>query len=206
MIMKHTFSLKVTQQNMALVRLSRTLRMSTEATREPWYKEGISFSCTMCGNCCSGSPGSVRFTKSEAEVMARKLEVSTAFFEEKYARVETDGESRWLELKEVPSPPRKYDDGLVVQAGLDCIFLDRKTVPGKALCGLYEARPFQCRSWPFWPEIVDTEDDWKEASQGAEGCPGLGKGSVKYTMEEIQEQVRLTEEYRDELDEAARKC
>eukprot|EP00961_Rhodomonas_salina_P046921 629705-Rhodomonas_salina.2 len=23
---------------------------------------------------------------------------------------------------------------------------------GKAICSLYEARPKQCRTWPFWPE------------------------------------------------------
>ena len=167
---------------------------------EPWYKDGLNFKCTMCGNCCSGSPGSVRFSEKEAEVMADKLDISMPYFYEKYTRKETEGEWTWLELKEVPSPPVEYEDGLIVQSGLDCIFLDRNTIPGKAVCSLYDARPLQCRSWPFWAEVVSTEHNWNDASKGSEGCPGLGKGAVRYTVDEIEEQVQLTEEYRDALD------
>ena len=184
------------------MRRGGVLRGHMMSSEEPWYKKegGLSFSCTMCGNCCSGSPGSVRFTESEAESMAAKLDVSTTYFYDKYARREVEGEFSWLELKEVPTPAVEHPDGLTIQSGLDCIFLDREAIPGKAVCSLYDARPLQCRSWPFWSEIVESEDDWIKASQGAEGCPGLGKG-VKYSVDEIQESVRVTEEYRDELDE-----
>ena len=27
----------------------------------PWYADGLSFECTMCGNCCTGPPGAVWF-------------------------------------------------------------------------------------------------------------------------------------------------
>ena len=45
-------------------------------TNSIWYNKGLSFSCTMCGQCCSGSSGSVRFSEIEAENIAEKLGIS----------------------------------------------------------------------------------------------------------------------------------
>jgi hypothetical protein len=42
-------------------------------------------------------------------------------------------------------------------------------------CGIYEARPTQCRTWPFWPEIMDAKA-WKK--DVVEFCPGVGKGAL----------------------------
>ena len=39
---------------------------------------------------------------------------------------------------------------------------------GKALCKLYQARPTQCRTWPFWQEVVESAETWDQA---ANGCP-----------------------------------
>ena len=33
-----------------------------------------------------------------------------------------------------------------------CIFLDKKK------CSVYEARPIQCRTWPFWKENMNTKE------------------------------------------------
>jgi hypothetical protein len=40
---------------------------STGASKsvDPWYKDGLKFSCTMCGHCCSGQHGSVKFDEDE---------------------------------------------------------------------------------------------------------------------------------------------
>jgi uncharacterized protein len=59
--------------------------------------------------------------------------------------------------------------------GYDCIFLDRETVPGKAVCGVYESRPSQCRTWPFWPENLRSPEAWARAGTK---CPGLNEGKL----------------------------
>ena len=112
-----------------------------------WYQDGLRFSCTMCGNCCSGRRGSVQFDEAEAEAMAAKLEVDLATFYAQFTR------KKGSELKETKAG----------RHGWDCIMLDRVSQPGKALCRLYEARPRQCRTWPFWAEVVESPDTWADA-------------------------------------------
>src|SRR5688500_1701558 len=34
-------------------------------TDAPWFADGLSFTCTACGNCCTGGPGFVWITKEE---------------------------------------------------------------------------------------------------------------------------------------------
>lgn len=57
--------------------------------------------------------------------------------------------------------------------GYDCVFLDRDSVPGKAICSVYEARPMQCRTWPFWPENLRSRQAWERAGRS---CPGINTG------------------------------
>lgn len=52
---------------------------------------------------------------------------------------------------------------------------------------MYSARPVQCRTWPFWPENVETPEDWKHITQI---CPGSGQGRV-YRAEEIIEFIEM---------------
>ena len=58
----------------------------------------------------------------------------------------------------------------------DCIFLTEKG------CSVYEGRPGQCRTYPFWSSIVEDKAAW-EAEMTS--CPGMGIGKV-YTKEEIE--------------------
>mmetsp|Transcript_17621 Transcript_17621/g.16963 ORF Transcript_17621/g.16963 Transcript_17621/m.16963 type:complete len:205 (-) Transcript_17621:394-1008(-) len=141
--------------------------MSEEQPKE-WFSKGLSFSCSMCGNCCSGSSGSVRFSEAEAEGMASQVNMKTDDFYAKFTRRQGRGSKTYYELKEV-----RQDDG-----SMDCIFLDRLKITGKAICSINTAKPMQCKTWPFWPEILETEKTWNDAKKGAEGCPGLGKGTV----------------------------
>ncbi len=100
-----------------------------------WYKAGLSFSCTQCGNCCTGPPGAVWFTDEEGVAMAQKLKISLEDFYGRYAR---KIQNRWSLTENVISG--KYD----------CVFLDSGS--GKAKCALSEARPSQCSTWPIWTE------------------------------------------------------
>lgn len=58
-------------------------------------------------------------------------------------------------------------------------------------CSVYEDRPTQCRTFPFWPENIDPKS-WKKLS---EFCPGIDQGEhiqVKAVMtEQIQADVEL---------------
>ena len=66
----------------------------------------------------------------------------------------------------------------------DCIFLDRRSQPGRALCRVYQARPHQCRTWPFWPEMTRSAAAWNRVRQ-ATPCPGMDHGKL-YPAEQIR--------------------
>ena len=142
--------------------------MSAEPAPE-WYADGLRFECTMCGNCCTGPPGAVWFDDEEGAAMAARIGVDRRVFYREYARREGD---RWS-LRETPT-----------KFGLDCIFLDRTTVPGKAVCGVYETRPRQCRTWPFWPENLRSAATWREVKR-VTPCPGMDRGRL-VPVEEIR--------------------
>jgi Fe-S-cluster containining protein len=94
--------------------------------------------------------------------MAEEMSMTVSDFEAEFTR--KVGRARSL---------TEYDNG-------DCVLLDRDT----RKCSVYEARPIQCRTWPFWDSTLDKKKSWKET---CEVCPGAGKGRV-YTLEQIEEQ------------------
>lgn len=42
-------------------------------------------------------------------------------------------------------------------------------------CSIHQVKPTQCRLYPFWPELVETGNAWREE---AKSCPGIGKGDL----------------------------
>jgi len=125
---------------------------------DEWYAQGLRFECTGCGDCCTGPPGYVHFSDDEAQAMADVVGLTVEQFRKAYARKTAFGWS----LRE-----RKTEHGF------DCVFLDRITQPGKALCKVYEQRPVQCRTYPWWPEILSSARAWETA---ARECEGIGRG------------------------------
>jgi len=123
--------------------------------RESWYAAGLSFSCTQCGNCCSGDPGYVWATKEEVAKISAFLGRGDGKLDKEHLR----RVGLRYSLTEKP-------DG-------DCIFLQR--VGGKSQCGIYSVRPLQCRTWPFWTENLRTADSWNRAHQK---CPGMNTGKA----------------------------
>ena len=150
---------------------------SREEEQREWYAGGLRFRCTECGNCCTGPPGAVWFNDDEAVTMAEALGMTEAAFRKKFARKLNAGWS----LNE-----RK------TAHGFDCIFLDRETDPGEARCRIYQARPTQCRTWPFWPENVESKDTW-DATKHHTPCPGMDKGTL-YSADEIRRRLALADE------------
>jgi Fe-S-cluster containining protein len=119
-----------------------------------FYEKGLRFQCQGSGNCCTshGEFGFVFLTIDDRRRFAKHLKLSTAAFTRKYCDLK---EGVW-HLKEDPKNP-------------DCMFLSKKR------CSVYEARPTQCRTWPFWPEVMNPKSWGKEV---ASFCPGVGKGQL----------------------------
>ena len=126
----------------------------------PWYKDGLRFTCTQCGDCCTGAPGYVWVTEVEIRQIAEYKGLSL-------------GEMQMHHLRYVGGriSLREYPNG-------DCTFLDGKT----RKCSVYPARPAQCQTWPFWNSNLADESAWKETQAS---CPGAGCGTL-YSLEQIR--------------------
>jgi Fe-S-cluster containining protein len=57
-----------------------------------------------------------------------------------------------------------------VRSSYDCVFW------GEGGCGVYEDRPIQCSTYPFWPSIMESEAAWRDE---ARWCPGIGRGELR---------------------------
>ena len=54
-----------------------------------------------------------------------------------------------------------------------------------------------CRTWPFWPELLESPHAWAEA---ARHCPGMNEGPL-WTPEQIAAVLSEHEEYARALNE-----
>lgn len=122
------------------------------ATETPWYRAGLRFACQRCGHCCTGS-GTVRVSDAEIERLAVRVGVGDAEFRAAYTRTLRDGD---VSLRETRAK--------------DCVFFDRESG-----CRVYSDRPRQCRSWPFWRNVIHSEERWQ---QEALACPGMNCGAL----------------------------
>jgi Fe-S-cluster containining protein len=130
--------------------------------KESWYKNGLSFECTGCGKCCSGKPGFVWVNHEEIRNMANFLKISETDFLKKYIR-RVHHRLALVEFKK----------------NHDCVFLrDNK-------CLVYGARPTQCKTFPWWPQILESKDTWEEA---ALECEGMRKNAPLVDANMIEEQ------------------
>ena len=131
---------------------------------EPWYRDGLRFTCTQCGNCCTGEPGYVWVSPEELAALADYLEQPVEQVFARHVRVVNNEMS------------------LVERPGGECTFWDRQKG-----CTVYPVRPTQCRTWPFWESTTRTQADWKRTQAT---CPGAGNGE-HFSAEEIKERVEL---------------
>lgn len=125
---------------------------SEKKPEREWWSEGVRFQCQGSGKCCvsHGEFGFVYLTLDDRRRMAKVLGLTTSAFTRKHCAV-TDGVHH---LKDT---------------GPDCMFLKNKR------CTVYEGRPVQCRTWPFWPEVMSAKAWAKEVKAF---CPGVDKGRV----------------------------
>ncbi len=133
-------------------------------SEKPWYADGLPFTCTQCGDCCTGAPGFVWVTDTELEAIAAFLGQPLAEVRDLYTRSARG--KRTI---------RERDNG-------DCVFLDAKRG-----CTIYRVRPAQCRTWPFWESNLETPEEWEKT---CEVCPGSGRGEI-IPLEEITKRLKV---------------
>ena len=128
--------------------------------KKQWWSDGVRFECQGSGKCClsRGQYGYVYVTLEDRRRLAGHFGLTTTQFTRKYCQ-KKDG---YVQLA--------YE-----KASDNCMFLEGKG------CTVYEARPTQCRTWPFWPEVMAPKA-W--AAEVEAFCPGIGKGRL-YTAAEI---------------------
>jgi Fe-S-cluster containining protein len=94
---------------MMIGRLKGSLpREGWHAMSEPWYKDGLRFTCTRCGHCCTGAPGYVWVNEKEVQALADYRGEPAAEVHGLYTRAA--GRRRTL---------REKENG-------DCVFFDRE--------------------------------------------------------------------------------
>jgi len=130
---------------------------------EPFYKDGLHFECQRCSGCCRFDSGYVFLSHQDLDRLASNLSLTQDEFLEKYCvKVDMGGYFR-ISLIEKPN--------------YDCIFWR------DGGCAVYEARPLQCRSYPFWEHQLESKEAWENV---AKSCPGINKGAL-HSRQEIEE-------------------
>ena len=131
--------------------------MVKNSSPERFYAEGLQFECTGCGDCCKLGGGFVYPSLEDVGFAARHLDLSIQAFTDKY-----------MELHEGQYVFKNNGDA--------CIFYGEKG------CTIYEGRPTQCRTYPFWKANLKSQYRWKMIM---EECEGVGQGKL-YTYAEIE--------------------
>lgn len=117
-------------------------------------KKGFAFSfderaCETCnGHCCIGESGYIWVSKTEITAIAAKLEMDTEEFKKVY-----------LEKVGYKYSIREVKKG----ESYECVFFDS----GISGCSIYDVRPTQCRTFPFWDYFL------KNPKEAGKECPGI---------------------------------
>jgi Fe-S-cluster containining protein len=118
-------------------------------------QDGFDFSfdehrCATCeGNCCIGESGYIWVSPKEMVAMAEHLNLELSEFKKQ----SLDKIGYKYSIKEQKIADNNYA----------CIFFDLT----KKQCSVYEVRPTQCRTFPFWEHFKTNPDEVKEE------CPAI---------------------------------
>jgi len=111
----------------------------------------IRFECQHgCTKCCD-QQGFVYLTEEDIVRLAAFIAMALADFEKRYVY-----RTRNLRRLRVPRHAQ-------------CSFLS-----GGA-CSVHPAKPLQCRTFPYWPELLKSAKAWYATGKW---CPGIGKGEL----------------------------
>ncbi|MCX8228508.1 MAG: YkgJ family cysteine cluster protein [Planctomycetota bacterium] len=109
--------------------------------------QAFDFNCCRSGNCCRTGHGQVWLKEEEMEGMASEKKMTLEAFVRMHVR-QVDGR---FSIREAEHGRCSLLEGLNV-------------------CSVYEARPEQCRTFPFWPSLLK---GGKALAAAAAYCPGL---------------------------------
>jgi Fe-S-cluster containining protein len=115
------------------------------------FMDAVRFTCQKgCTNCCNQT-GFVYLTEGDVQKAAGFVRMSARGFEKKYV-YRTAHELRFRK-------PRRKQCPFLVEDG----------------CSIHPAKPTQCRTFPFWPELLENRTTWNNVRSY---CPGVGKGPL----------------------------
>jgi Fe-S-cluster containining protein len=135
-----------------------------------FYAKGLRFSCKHCSSCCRYESGYVFLSEKDASLLVDALDIKFTEFSRTFCR--------W-----VPGVNGKRKLSLREKSNMDCIFWSSE----KGGCSVYEARPLQCKAFPFWASILCDEETWKSTSKN---CPGIDNGTL-HSSESIENWLLL---------------
>lgn len=119
-------------------------------TQEDYQYSFNANECSKCeGNCCIGESGYIWINKQEIYNLAEHLDTTPEDLGMRY-------------LKKVGY---KYSicEKEVSEGNYACVFFDLE----KKQCSIYDARPSQCRTFPFWEQFKNNEQEVYEE------CPAV---------------------------------
>jgi Fe-S-cluster containining protein len=112
----------------------------------------------------------VFLSEKDLNKLASELKMDKYSFLSVYCRwIEREQGVEYLSLKE--------------KSNYDCVFWDSG-------CTVYQSRPLQCRTFPFWKSILCSAEAWEAA---AISCPGINSGPLR-SYEEIKRRLQSREE------------
>jgi Fe-S-cluster containining protein len=127
----------------------------TEESSAFYAGTGLRFGCRRCSACCRFTPGFVLLSPIDLVDLMAAVAVSWEEFKRRFLRPLRIGPFIRLSLRE--------------KANYDCIFWENDG------CRVYDHRPLQCRSFPFWSHILSSRSAWNEQKKN---CPGMDRGPL----------------------------
>ncbi len=133
---------------------------------ELFYQKGLTFTCTQCSACCRHDEGYVFLSAEDLDRIAQTLNIPAEEVVATYCHLVEFGPVTRVSLRETED--------------FDCVFWENG-------CKIYNGRPLQCRSYPFWEANLSSERAWLIESQS---CPGMNHGKL-HTKEDIEQWQKL---------------
>jgi len=139
-----------------------------DETQDPGHPPALRFECTQCGVCCTnrGEYGHVYLNDREVVEIARYLGLLPSEFRRRYTFVDEYG---WTQVVLEERCAFLGDDG--------------------SSCRVYPVRPVQCRTFPFWKDLVE-DGEWTQEARDL--CEGVGRGKL-YPIEDAHRLMREME-------------
>lgn len=124
----------------------------------------MKFACTQCGRCCRQRGKSrVYVNSAEVSAIATQLKLDRREFVQTYTEQVEHGKDILIALK--------LKSNNLDNRKRECVFLENNK------CTVYENRPVQCQTYPYWPQLLLGEAELRAEAQL---CEGITFGSEQH--------------------------